>query len=58
MSGENVARCVCGRIVGVKLDAANVEMKHQGRKVKFTGQGSITITCTCGKNTAITLEGP
>ena len=58
MSGERLTKCPCGRTVGVKLDPANFEMKHQGRKAKFTGQGSVTITCECGRSTATMLEGP
>ena len=58
MSGSSVTKCLCGRVLGVQLDAENFEQRQRGRTTKFTGTGSVTVTCEdCRRSTLVRLEG-
>ena len=56
MSNADVTKCLCGRVLGVRLDAENFEQRHQGRTTKVSGQCAITITCEmCRRTTLVRL---
>ena len=50
-------RCSCGRVLGVKLDADNYEVRHQGRIMHVNGECIVTVTCeVCGQSMLVRLE--
>jgi hypothetical protein len=54
-----VIYCQCERVIGVRIDDENYEVRHQGRTIKFCGTGTVSIGCErCGRTRLVRLDRP
>lgn len=56
---QEIINCACGGVIAVQLDDENLEIRHQGRKMHFAGEGVVTITHEqCGRTRLVRLDKP